>query len=242
MSPPRSAAPRLDSDEHPSSLDRWLVFDSWRSCGAKARAQLAVEALDRFTAWRVLEQQNFVDVLVTVLMTDPNEERCRTAFELAPSESPDACVVTTTRMIGERSGTITPITPRRFAADPKAVETTRALARLLGGRGETRTSVPAALLTDALRGLVRTGPATTEPCCHAGLAMPWRTDVAALWSGAPGPRSWRYLRDDRRIWKRGAPPTGAEPACSVRILVAQQRACNGVFDNESPPRNRSLRT
>jgi hypothetical protein len=165
----------------------------------------------------------------------PRRSQDRTAFELAPGEPPDACVVTTL-LIGERSGTITPTTPRRITADSEAVETTHALARLLGGRDETRTATPAALVTDTLRGLVQTGQPTTEPCCHIGLAMPWRTDVAALWSGAPAPRSWRHSRDDRRVWKRGAPPTGAKPACSGGIMVAQQRACNGVFDTESPPR------
>jgi hypothetical protein len=158
-------------------------------------ATTAFAARDWFRALRRPEQQSFLDALVTPPEKAPDQERHRTAFDLALGEPPDACVVATL-LIGERSGTVTPTKPHRIAADSEAVEPTRALARLLGGRDETWTAVSAALLTDARRWLVQTGQATAEPCCHIGLALPWRTDVAAVWPGASGPRSWQHPRDD----------------------------------------------
>jgi superfamily II DNA or RNA helicase len=146
----------------PSPLGRRVAFDRSCSCGAQDCPHLAATAfaaLDRFPSLRRPEQQSFFDALVTA----PEKERQRTVFELAPGEPPYACVVTTL-LIGERSGAITATTPRRVAADAEAGAIARELARLLGGGNDTRTGVPAALVTDMLCGLVQSGQARW----HAG--------------------------------------------------------------------------
>ncbi len=147
----------------PTTLGPRVVFDHRCTCGAPGCAHLAAAAfaaLDRFPILRKPEQQTFFDTLVAPA---PEKERQLLVFELAPSEAPNACVVTTV-LIGERSGIITPTTPRQIASDETADSTLRDLAYLLGDGTTSRTSVPAGLVADALQALAQSGQARW----HAG--------------------------------------------------------------------------
>jgi len=140
----------------PALLGRRVVFDHRCDCGAPGCAHLAAAAftaLDRFPLLRKPEQQTFLDTLTSTL---PEKERQRVVFELAPAEPPHACIVTTV-LIGERSGTATPTTPRRIAADDQFNSMIRDLAYLLGEGNEPRTGVAANLMVDVLDALIETG-------------------------------------------------------------------------------------
>ena len=140
----------------PALLGRRVVFDHRCDCGAPGCAHLAAAAftaLDRFPVLRRPEQQTFLDTLTSTL---PEKERQRVVFELAPAEPPYACNVTTA-LIGERSGTATPTTPRRIAADDQFNSMIRDLAYLLGEGNEPRTGVAANLMVDVLDALIETG-------------------------------------------------------------------------------------
>ncbi len=146
----------------PSPFGRRVVFDHHCSCGTPGCPHLAAAAfaaLDRFPALRRVEQQSFLDTLVSA----PEQERQRTSFELAPGEGSDACVVATL-LVGERSGTIVPTTPHRIAVNEQAAQPARDLARLLGGGNTTRTAVPAGRVAEVLQALVQSGHARW----HAG--------------------------------------------------------------------------
>lgn len=126
----------------PSSFGNRVVFQLNCSCGQKACAHLAagsLAALDRYPALRKPQQKNFLDTLAA----PQPEERQRLVFELAPGEAPHACFVSTF-LVGERSGRIAPTTPRKIVAERTNSETTRIMARLLGGGDTARTGVPAA--------------------------------------------------------------------------------------------------
>ena len=148
----------------PSLLGRRVVFDhrcSCRSPGCAHLAATALAALDRFPALRKPEQQTFLDLLAAA--PQPEAERQRVVFEVAPGEAPHACVVATL-LIGERSGAVTPTTPNRIAADAGANPAVRDLARTLGAGDETRTGVSSARVETVLPALAQSGRARW----HAG--------------------------------------------------------------------------
>jgi superfamily II DNA or RNA helicase len=203
----------------PSPLGRRVVFDSRCSCGASGCAHLAAAAfaaLDRFPALRRPEQQSFLDALVTPPAQAREPERHRMVFDLGPGEPPDACVVATL-LIGERSGAITPTTPRRIAADEAAGAASRALGELLGGRDEARTGVPGALVADVLRGLVQTGQARW----HAGgrRLVSGETRVFAAASTTPLPPRSGVILGETGPWYVDA-ATGAVGRIRVQPPVA----------------------
>jgi hypothetical protein len=121
----------------PSSLGHREVFLNKCSCGQSTCAHLAagsLAALDRYPALRKLVQRNFLDTLAT----PSAEERQRLVFELSPGEPPHACFVSTF-LIGERTGRLEVTTPSRILADRASNQTTRIMARLLGGGDAGRT-------------------------------------------------------------------------------------------------------
>ena len=147
----------------PSTMGRRVVFDHECSCrvrGCPHLAAAAFAALDRFPALRRPEQQTFLDTLAAPA---PQRERQRLVFELAPAEGKHACVVIA-MLIGERSGTIAPTTPRDVAADDTADTAVRDLAYLLGEGGEPRTGIAPDLVTDVLDAMIESGCARW----HAG--------------------------------------------------------------------------
>ncbi|MFO1025589.1 MAG: DEAD/DEAH box helicase [Acetobacteraceae bacterium] len=147
----------------PSLLGRRVMFDHRCTCGARGCAHLAAaafSALDQFPALRKAEQQTFLDTLVT---SAPEKEPQRLVFELAPARAPDACLVTTL-LIGERTGTLAPTTPRDVLADSAADAAVRTLCRLLGGGADSRIGIAAAQVEAVLPALAQTGRARW----HAG--------------------------------------------------------------------------
>jgi len=142
----------------PSLFGRRVVFDHHCSCGSRGCAHLAAAAfaaLDQFPVLRKPEQRTFLDTLVTAA---PEQERRRTIFILAPAEPPHACTVAP-MLIGERTGTTTPTTPREIVSDEAAHATIRDLAYLLGDGTEPRIGVPAGQVADVLPALARSGHA-----------------------------------------------------------------------------------
>jgi superfamily II DNA or RNA helicase len=149
----------------PALLGRRVVFDNQCTCRSTACAHLAAAAfaaLDRFPALRKAEQQTFLDTLTTA-NAKPEPERQHLVFELAPADPPHACIVTI-MLVGDRSGTSTPTTPRKILADEAATEETREVAWLLGEGDESRCGVPDTLVVDLLDALIESGQARW----HAG--------------------------------------------------------------------------
>ena len=141
----------------PSSLGRRVVFLNKCSCGQSACAHLAagsLAALDRYPALRKAVQKTFLDTLAT----PSAEERQRLVFELSPGEPPHACFVSTF-LIGERTGRLEATTPRRILADRASNETTRIMAKLLGGGDAGRTPIAASAVASVLGLLARLGKA-----------------------------------------------------------------------------------
>jgi superfamily II DNA or RNA helicase len=141
----------------PSSLGHRVVFLNKCSCGQSTCAHLAagsLAALDRYPALRKLVQRNFLDTLAS----PPAEERQTLVFELSPGDPPHACFVSTF-LIGERTGRLEVTTPSRILADRASSETTRIMARLLGGGGAGRTPIAPSAVTSVLSLLARLGKA-----------------------------------------------------------------------------------
>ncbi len=141
----------------PSSLGHRVVFLNKCSCGHSACAHMAagaLAALDRFPALRKPVQKSFLDTLAAPAAA----ERQRLVFELSPGEPPHACFVSTV-LIGERSGALEPTTPGRILADRASTETTRIMARLLGGGDTSRTPVAPGAVPSVLGLLARLGRA-----------------------------------------------------------------------------------
>ena len=147
----------------PSPLGRRVVFDSRCSCQANRCPHLAAAAfaaLDRFPTLRKAEQHSFLDRLTAA---PPEKERQRIVFELAPSDPPYACSITTL-LVGERTGIAIPTPPCQIARHENADAKARNLANLLGLGNEARTSVATALVTDLLAAVIESGQARW----HAG--------------------------------------------------------------------------
>ncbi len=147
----------------PSAMGRRVVFDHECSCrirGCPHLAAVAFAALDRFPALRRAEQQTFLDTLAPAV---PEKERQRLVLELAPADGRHACSVAAL-LIGERTGTIAPITAAALAADATVPEAVRELVYLIGEGVEPRTGIAADLVTDVLHALIETGQARW----HAG--------------------------------------------------------------------------
>lgn len=137
----------------PSLLRNRVAFLTRCSCGRSACAHLAagaLAALDRFPALRKPTQQSFLDTLAA----PATEERQTLAFELSPGEPPHACFVSTL-LIGERTGRLQATTPGRILADRTSNESTRIMARLLGGGDTSRVPVAPSAVSSVLELLAR---------------------------------------------------------------------------------------
>ncbi len=178
------------------------------SCGQAACPHLAatcLAALDRFAVLRKAAPRTALDSLVGAEKPQLPTERQRMVFELAPGQPPDACFVTT-YMIGERTGERTDTTPKRLLADRTATESTRILARLLGGADTTRTAVPPKGVSSVLSLLGRLGKARW----HAGGVQLRTGEERAFQANVPPnlpPRSAVILGDTGPWYVDGA--TGA---------------------------------
>ena len=158
----------------PSLLGRRVVFDRRCSCSMPGCAHLAagaLAALDRFPSLRKPEQQTFLDLLAA----EPEQERQRTVFELAPGVAPYACFISPL-LVGERSGATVSTTPHRIAAAEGANRAVREVARLLGNSNQPRTGVTPARVDDVLRALVQSGQARW----HAGARRLMHGEVRAF--------------------------------------------------------------
>jgi superfamily II DNA or RNA helicase len=117
-------------------------------------AAAAFAALERFPELRKAAPKGLLDALTG----DEAPERRIVMFELAAAPPPDGCTVSTF-LVGERTRRITPTTPRQVMADPGSGAPSRALARLLGGGGTTKSTVSREALPEVLRQLVASGQA-----------------------------------------------------------------------------------
>ncbi len=141
----------------PSSLGRRVVFVNQCSCGEAACAHLAagsLAALDRYPILRKPVQKSFLDALAS----PPADERQRLVFELSPGTPPHACYVSTF-LIGERTGRLEVTSPSRILADRTSNESSRIMARLLGGGDAGRIPVAPGAVTSILGLLSRLGKA-----------------------------------------------------------------------------------
>jgi superfamily II DNA or RNA helicase len=173
-----------------------VAFETKCSCRQRGCVHLAAAALaglDRFPALRRAEpQKNFLGALASA----PAPEARRLVFELAAGDARQAAYVSTL-LVGQRTGRVTPTTPRRVMVDPASGASGRAIARLLGGGDETRMGVGMDLLPDLLPALVASGMARwsgglrtlitgTERAFDAG-APPKLPPKSAILLGASGP-------------------------------------------------------
>ena len=141
----------------PSALGHRVVFANKCSCGQSACVHMAagaLAALDRFPVLRKAVQKSFLDTLAAPAAA----ERQRLVFELSPGEPPHACFVSTI-LIGERSGRLEPTTPARILSDRANPESTRILARLLGGGDISRVPVSPSAVPSVLGLIARLGKA-----------------------------------------------------------------------------------
>ena len=132
-----------------------LVFTTTCSCGLKSCAHLAagaLAALDRIPALRAPGTATPQPTPTTA------GERQSLIFELHPGEPPAACFVSAV-LIGERTGAREPISPARVLTLRATSETTRIMARLLGGGNLLRTPVPPSGVAATLALLGRLGKA-----------------------------------------------------------------------------------
>jgi superfamily II DNA or RNA helicase len=139
----------------PSALGKRLVFLNKCSCGRTACAHLAagfLATLDRFPALHKPAQKSFLDALGVPAA----EERKRLVFELSPGEPPHACFVSIL-LVGERTGRLEATTPRRILADRGVNESSRIMAKLLGGGDAERCAIAPEAVPSVLGLLARLG-------------------------------------------------------------------------------------
>ena len=139
----------------PAPMGRRTIFASTCSCGHTSCAHIAagaLVALDRFPALRRPEQAAAAEA------GPLPGERQTLVFELSPGEPPHACFVST-YLLGERTGARTVTTPSRILADRASSETTRIMARMLGGGDTGRSPVASGSVASVLGLLARMGKA-----------------------------------------------------------------------------------
>ena len=235
----------------PSSLGHRVVFLNKCSCGQSTCVHLAagsLAALDRYPALRKLVQKNFLDTLAT----PSAEERQRLVFELSPGEPPHACFVSTF-LIGERTGRLEVTTPSRILADRASNQTTRIMARLLGGGDAGRTPVAPGAVSSVLGLLARLGKArwhATGKALIPGAERAFQVNVppnlspkSAIILGEAGP--W-YVDGATgavgRVRLRQAPTRQIQPVAVVPGSVVQRpfppspRPQSPLFQRFVPPR------
>jgi hypothetical protein len=138
----------------PSAIGARVAFDSKCSCRMPACAHLAAAswaALDRFPALRGTEQAGLFETLAANRPKAPEKQFLR--YTLEAGMPPISAYVHLT-LVGEKSGTTEPVTARAVLANPTSTDTARAVAKLLGGIGETRCGVKAAQIPALLKLLV----------------------------------------------------------------------------------------
>ncbi len=145
----------------PAMLGPRVTFTNSCSCGQQGCPHLAagaLVALDRFPVLRKPVQKPAADAPAAM----PDTERQNLVFEVSPGTPPAACHVSAV-LIGERSGRREPISPARVLALRSSSESTRIMARLLGGGDALRIAVPPAGVAQALGLLGRIGRARWQP-------------------------------------------------------------------------------
>jgi superfamily II DNA or RNA helicase len=141
----------------PSQLGKKVVFDRTCSCKLPACTHMAATlfaALDRFPALRKPVQKSMLDMIPA----QAPEELRRVVFDVSPGTPPDACYVSIS-LVGQRTGRIEAVSPRKLVAGSIGGETALALARLLGGKETARTGVSTADLAEAVTLLLKSGHA-----------------------------------------------------------------------------------
>ncbi len=155
----------------PSAMGHRVVFLNKCSCGQPGCAHLAagaLAALDRFASLRKAAPTSAIDRLSAAREASPRPglaraplpttERQRLVFELSPAPPPHACQVAPI-LIGERSGREEPISPKRILADRAHSETSRIMARMLGGGDAVKCAIAPAAVANVLGLLGRLGRA-----------------------------------------------------------------------------------
>ncbi len=207
-----------------TALGPRVIFTNICSCGSQNCAHLAagaLAALDRYPVLRKPVQNSFLDTLTT----PGADERQRLVFELSPGEPPAACFVTTL-MVGERTGRLTVTTPAAVLADRTNSETTKIMAKMLGGGNIGRSAIAPASVTSVLGLLARIGKArwhaTGKPLklgedrAFAANVPPNLPPKSAVILGDTGP--W-YVDGDTgavgRVRLRQGAPAAAQPVAKA---------------------------
>ena len=141
----------------PSVTGHRVTLRTRCSCGHVACVHLAatcLAALDRYPSLRKTAPERSVLEALTV---PTDGERQRLVFELSSGEPPYACFVSTF-WEGERTGRKTDTSPQEILADRSNSETTRIMAKLLGGNNP-RTPIAPSGVTPVLGLLARLGKA-----------------------------------------------------------------------------------
>jgi ERCC4-related helicase len=201
----------------PSSLGHRVVFVNQCSCGEAACAHLAagsLAALDRYPVLRKPVQKSFLDALAA----PPAEERQRLTFELSPGTPPHACFVSTF-LIGERTGRLEATTPSRILTDRTSNESSRIMAKLLGGGDAGRTPVAPSAVTPVLSLLSRLGKARWHATGKPLVRGEERTFQADVPPNLP-PKSAVILGDSGPWYVDGA--TGAVGRVRLRQTPTRQ--------------------
>jgi len=130
-----------------------------RQPGCAHRAAIAIKALERFPK---LRRAAPTAKSAESAAAKAAPERRRLVLELAPAKQPDCCVVTT-KFVHERSKQTTLTTPAEVIADETILETSRNLARLLGGGNEHDSFIAQDTAAAVLEALARSGQARWQP-------------------------------------------------------------------------------
>jgi len=141
----------------PTPRGHRVAFPSECSCGHSACVHVAATCLAALDRFPILPKQPQNDASFASPSLPTDGERQRLVFELSPAEPPWACFVTT-YLEGERTGRKTDTTPQKIITNRANSETTRIMAKLLGGN-ETRTPIAPAGVTSVLGLLARFGKA-----------------------------------------------------------------------------------
>jgi len=207
----------------PSVLGKRIVFANKCSCGQSACAHMAagaLAALDRFPALRQPIQKSFLDTLAVPVAA----ERKRLVFELSPGELPHACFVSTI-LIGERTGRLEPTTPARILADRANPESTRIMAKLLGGGDVSRVPISPVAVPSVLGLLARLGKARWHATAEVLIPGEERVFQANVVPNLP-PKSAIILGDAGPWYVDGA--SGAVGRVRLRQAAAPQTQVGGA--------------
>ncbi len=216
----------------PSSRGHRVVLAGRCDCGQSACAHLAAGALAALDRFPLLSKP--VRKVPDALAPPSATERQHLVFEVSPAKPPYACFVSTV-LIAEQTARRDVTTPGRILATRANNETTRIMAKLLGGGDSSRVPITSSAASSVLGLLARIGKGRWQPTGQVLVPGGDRAFQADVPPDLPA-KSTVILTDAGPWYIDGA--TGA----TGRVRVRQAAVPRQPATSSSPPLHQASRS